>query len=136
MSDKTKEVTKTESQKPLKSEFAGEKTISGKYYIPRTDIVETDKSLIVTMDVPGVNKDNINIRLENNNLEVDAQIDFSPYEKLNPVHTEYNVGHFTRSFTVSNVIDTAKIDANLAEGVLTLTLPKAPEAQPRKIEIR
>ncbi|MDR4503307.1 MAG: Hsp20/alpha crystallin family protein [Candidatus Scalindua sp.] len=136
MSNETKEVTKAENKKPLKTEHAGERTVPGKYYIPKTDIIETDKSLIVTMDVPGVKKENINIRLEANTLEVDAKIDFSPYEKLAPVYTEYNVGHFARRFTVSNIIDTTKIDANLADGVLTLTLPKAPEAQPRKIEIR
>jgi len=135
MSEKTKEVTRTAGQKPAKSEFGGEKTVPGKHYIPDTDIVETGKELIVTMDVPGVKKDNIHIKLENNNLEVDALIDFYPYEKLTPVYTEYNVGHFTRRFTVSNTIDTAKIVANLVDGVLTLTLPKAPEVQPRKIEV-
>lgn len=136
MSNETKEVTKTENKKPLKREHAEERTVQGKYYVPKTDIIETGKSLIVTMDVPGVKKENINIRLETNTLEVDAKIDFSPYENLTPVYTEYNVGHFARRFTVSNIIDTSKIDANLADGVLTLTLPKAPEAQPRKIEIR
>jgi HSP20 family protein len=136
MNTKTKEVAKAENKKPAKTEHAGERTVPGKYYSPQTDIIETDTSLIVTMDVPGVKKENVNIRLENNTLDVDARIDFSPYDKLTPLHAEYNVGHFARTFTVSNIIDTAKIDANLADGVLTLTLPKAPKAQPRKIEIR
>jgi len=135
MDKETKEVAKVENRKPVKTEFEGEKTVSGKYYIPRTDIIETGKSLIVTMDVPGVKKENVNVMLENNILEVDAKIDFSPYKSLNPVYTEYNVGHYTRKFSVSNAIDTEKIDANLADGVLTLTLPKVPEAQPRKIQI-
>ncbi|GJQ48538.1 hypothetical protein KsCSTR_24870 [Candidatus Kuenenia stuttgartiensis] len=135
MSNETKEVATVESQKPEKTEYKGEKTVQGKYYIPMTDIVETDKSLVVTMDVPGVKKENVNVVLENNVLEVDAKIDFTPYEHLNPVYTEYNVGHYTRKFTVSNIIDTGKIDAKLADGVLTLTLPKAPEAQPKKIQI-
>ncbi|GJQ58585.1 MAG: Hsp20/alpha crystallin family protein [Candidatus Scalindua sp. AMX11] len=135
MSDERKEIAKAENKKPEKTECAGERTIPGKYYIPRTDIAETEKNLVVTMDVPGVRKENLNITLENRNLEVDAKIDFSPYEKLDPVYTEYNVGHYTRSFTVSNTIDTKNIDANLTDGVLTLTLPKAPEALPRKIEI-
>ncbi|MFQ5687567.1 MAG: Hsp20/alpha crystallin family protein [Candidatus Scalindua sp.] len=136
MSKETKEITKTENRKPEKTEYSGERTVPGKYYIPKTDIAETEKSLVVTMDVPGVRKENVNITLENNNLEVDAKIDHSPYEKLNPVYTEYNVGHYARRFTVSNIIDTAKIDANLTDGVLTLKLPKAPEALPRKIEIK
>ncbi len=136
MSNETKAVTKSENKKPEKTEYAGERTVQGKYYVPKTDIAETEKNLVVTMDVPGVQKENVNITLENNNLEVDAKIDFSPYEKLDPVYTEYNVGHYTRNFTVSNTIDTKNIDANLSDGVLTLTLPKAPEALPKKIEIR
>ena len=135
MEKETKEVAKVESRKPVKTEFEGEKTVSGKYYIPMTDIIETEKCLVITMDVPGVKRENINVMLENNVLEVDAKIDFTPYADINPVYTEYNVGHYTRKFTVSNAIDTEKIDANLADGVLTLTLPKAPESQPRKIQV-
>jgi HSP20 family protein len=136
MSKETKGLTKTENKKPEKTEYTRERTVPGKYYIPKTDIEETEKSLVVTMDVPGVRKENVNITLENNNLEVDAKIDHSPYENLNPVYTEYNVGHYTRRFTVSNIIDTVEIDANLTDGVLTLTLPKAEKSLPRKIEIK
>jgi HSP20 family protein len=136
MSKETTEMAKTNDKKLEKTENAGERTIKGKYYIPQTDIAETEKSLIVTMDVPGVRKENVNITLENNQLEVDAKIEHTPYENLNPVYTEYSVGHYTRKFTVSNIVDTEKIDANLTDGVLTLTLPKAQEALPRKIEIK
>ncbi|MBC8553511.1 MAG: Hsp20/alpha crystallin family protein [Candidatus Brocadiales bacterium] len=135
MDKKTSEVKKVKDQKVKKSEFTGEKTVAGKYYVPLTDIVETEKSLVVTMDIPGVKKENIHVKLEDNVLEVDGQIDYSPYNDLNPVYTEYNVGHFTRKFSVSNEIDTGNIDANLSDGVLTLTLPKAPEAQPRQIKV-
>jgi HSP20 family protein len=135
MDKKTKEVKKAKDHKVKKSEFIGEKTVAGKYYVPLTDIVETEKSLIVTMDMPGVKKENIHVKLEDNILEVDGQIDYSPYNDLNPVYTEYNVGHFTRKFSVSNEIDAGNINANLSDGVLTLTLPKAPEAQPRHIKV-
>ncbi len=135
MTKKTNQMTKAENNKPEKTEYAGERTIQGKYYVPKTDIAETEKSLIVTMDVPGVRKEKVSITLENNNLDVDAKIDHLPYEDLNPVYTEYNVGHYTRQFTVSNNIDSKGIDANLTDGVLTLTLPKAPEAKPRQIKV-
>ncbi len=135
MVKKTKAAEKTKDQKVKKDEYTGEKTVAGKHYVPLTDIIETEKSLVVTMDMPGVKKDNINVKLEDNILEVDGQIDFSPYNNLNPVYTEYNVGHYTRRFAVSNTIDTGNIDANLSEGVLTLTLPKVPEAQPRQIKV-
>ena len=55
---------------------------------------------------------------------------------MEPLYTEYNVGHFIRSFSLPQVIDQAKIDAALNDGVLTLTLNKVQKAQPRQIEIR
>jgi HSP20 family protein len=87
------------------------------------------------MEVPGVEKKDINIALENDVLRVDGQIDFKKYEGMEPVYTEYNVGHYTRSFTLSNKIEQERIEAQLEDGVLTLTMPKTKEAQPRRISI-
>jgi HSP20 family protein len=113
-----------------------EKTVPGRYYIPYTDIHETDEALTVVMEMPGVEKKDINVSLENDVLRVDGQIDFGKkYEGMEPVYTEYNVGPYTRSFTLSNRIDQEKISAQLEDGVLTLTLPKAKEALPRRISI-
>ena len=80
-------------------------------------------------------RDNVNIALENDVLRVDGQIDFSNYKGMEPVYTEYNVGHYTRGFTLSNKIDQNKISAQLDSGVLTLTLPKAKEALSRRITL-
>src|SRR6267143_1537550 len=77
----------------------------------------------------------LEVNIENDVLRVDARIDFSKYEELEPLYTEYNVGHFTRSFTLSNNIDQQQISAQLDDGVLTLTLKKAKEAVPRRIAI-
>lgn len=112
-----------------------EKTKPGKYYVPNTDIYETDGTLVVVMDMPGVEKKNVDIKLEKNVLSVEGQVDLSKYDNLEPVYTEYNVGHFTRSFSVSSEIDSAKISAKMENGVLTLTLPKAKEAAPRRIDV-
>ena len=112
-----------------------EKTAPGRYYVPYTDIYETDDALSVVMEMPGVERTNLNVALENDVLRVDGQIDFSKYEGMEPVYTEYNVGHYTRSFTLSNKIDREQISALLDDGVLTLTLPKAQETQPRRISI-
>ena len=112
-----------------------EKTVPGRYYVPYTDIHETDDALTVVMEMPGVEKKDINVALENDVLRVDGQIDFAKYEGMEPVYTEYNVGHYTRSFTLSNKIDQGQISAQLEDGVLTLTLPKAKEALQRRISI-
>ena len=113
----------------------GEKTVPARYYMPATDIYETDEALTVVMEVPGVERKDIEVNIENDMLKVEGRIDFSKYEGLEPLYTEYNVGHFSRAFTLSNKVDQQQIGANIEDGVLTLTLPKAKEAQPRRIKI-
>jgi HSP20 family protein len=98
-------------------------------------IFETDEALTVILEMPGVQKDNVNIGLEKDVLRVDGQIDFSNYKEMEPVYTEYNVGHYTRGFSLSNKIDQSKISAQLDSGVLTLTLPKAKDVLPRRINL-
>lgn len=112
-----------------------EKTVPSRYYVPNADIYETDDALVLAMEMPGVERKNLDINLENDVLRVEGRIDFSKYEGLQPVYAEYNVGHFSRAFTLSNRIDQDNIHAELADGVLTLTLRKAKSAQPRRIAI-
>ena len=112
-----------------------EKTIPGRYFVPPADIFETDEALTVIMEMPGVAKDNVSIALENDVLRVDGQVNFSKYEGMEPVYTEYNVGHYARGFTLSGKIDRDKISAQLDDGVLTLTLPKVKDAVPQRISV-
>jgi HSP20 family protein len=90
----------------------------------------------VVMEIPGVEKKDIDINVENNVLRVEGRIDFGKYEGLEPLYTEYNVGHFARGFTLSRKIDQQQISAQLEDGVLRLTLKKAAEAKPRQIAIQ
>ena len=112
-----------------------ETTVPVRYFVPTTDIFETEDALTVVMEVPGVNKEAVDISVENEVLKIEAKIDPSKYEGMEPLYTEYNVGHFARSFTLSNKIDREQISANLEDGVLILTLKKAKEATPRKISV-
>jgi HSP20 family protein len=112
-----------------------EKTVPARYYVPNTDIYETEDALTVVMEVPGVEKKDIDVHLENDVLRVEGRIDFGKYEGFEPLYTEYNVGHFARAFTLSRKIDQQQISAQLDDGVLRLTLKKAPEARPRQITI-
>jgi HSP20 family molecular chaperone IbpA len=135
------EVAMAESQElsvQQKKELASkeEKTVPSRHYVPSTDIYETDQALTLVMEMPGVEKKDVSVQLENDVLRVEGRIDFSKYEGLEPVYAEYNVGHFTRGFTLSDKIDQDGISAELADGVLTLTLNKAKAAMPRRIAIR
>lgn len=113
----------------------GEKTVPARYYMPNTDIRETEDALLVVMEVPGVDRRNIDIKVEEDTLRIEARIDYSKYEGMEPLYTEYNVGHFARQFALSHMIDQQRIGASLNDGVLTLTLKKVQQAQPRRIEI-
>jgi HSP20 family protein len=112
-----------------------EKTVPARYYVPNTDIYETDDAFTVVMEIPGVEKKNLTVHVENDILRVEGRIDFSKYEGVEPVYTEYNVGNFVRAFTLSSKIDQDKVGAQLDDGVLTLTLKKAKQAMPRLIPI-
>jgi HSP20 family protein len=113
-----------------------ESTIPVRAFVPVTDIYETDQALTVVMEMPGVEKANLDIHVENDALNVIGRIDFSKYEKLQPVYTEYNIGHYRRTFSLSpNNVDQEKIKAEMNDGVLTLTLPKAERVKARRITV-
>ncbi len=112
-----------------------EPTEAGKFFSPYTDIHETERAVLVTMEVPGVDKNAIDIRLDKGVLTVKGTIDSAKYESLRPIYSEYNVGNFVRTFTVSTKIDAGAISAKVADGVLTIELPKAKEALARRIAV-
>jgi len=113
-----------------------EKTVPARYYVPNSDIYETDDALTVVMEIPGVEKKDVSVNLESDVLRVEGRIDFSKYEGFEPVYSEYNVGHYARAFTLSDKIDQDGISAELEDGVLTLTLKKSKQALPKRIAIK
>jgi HSP20 family molecular chaperone IbpA len=128
----SQELAVREKQELAKKE---EKTTPGRYFVPVVDIFETGEALTVSLEMPGVERKNVSVHLEDDVLRIDGQIDFSKYEGLDPVYTEYNIGHYSRSFAISEKVDRDRISAQLDDGVLTLTLPKAKEAMSRRIAI-
>ena len=112
-----------------------ESTIPSRQFMPVTDIFETDQALTLILEMPGVKKESVDVQVENDVLTISGRIDFSKYEGLQPVYTEYNVGDYARSFQISSKLDQAKIKAQLKDGVMTLLLPKAEKAKPRKIAV-
>ena len=112
-----------------------EGTTPARVFLPSTDIYETDQGLTVVMEMPGVDKGNVDVGLENGVLTVEGRIDFGKYQDLQPVYSEYNIGNYRRSFSLPETVDQEKIAAEMKDGVLKLTLPKAEKAKPRKIAI-
>ena len=113
-----------------------EATIPARVFVPTADIYETEGALTVVMEMPGVDKGNVDISVHDGTLKVEGRLDFSKYEGLQPVYTEYNIGHYVRSFSLSSKIDQNKIGAEMKDGVLSLVLPKVEEAKPRTIQVK
>jgi HSP20 family molecular chaperone IbpA len=103
------------------------------YITPPVDIYETPEDLVVMADLPGVAKEDLEVRIDNNLLTIRGRSHhIAPWT---PVYQEYALLPFFRKFELSEKIDTEKISAELKHGVLFLHLPKAAEAKPRKIEV-
>jgi HSP20 family molecular chaperone IbpA len=113
-----------------------EQTRSGLVFTPNVDIYETEKDIILMADMPGVKTKDLTIDLRDDTLTLSGDIE--PFENPDEqdMIIEYEVGKFYRQFTLSEVIDQSKIDANLNDGVLRLVLPKVEKAKPRRIEVK
>ena len=112
-----------------------ESTIPVRDFLPVTDIFETDQALTVVLEMPGVSKESVEVGVENDVLTIAGRIDSSKYEGLQPLYTEYNIGNYSRSFQISSKIEQEGIKAELKDGVMTLVLPKAEKAMPRRISV-
>ena len=112
-----------------------ETTTPARVFVPVTDIFETPEALTVVLEMPGVDRNSVEASVENDVLTIEGRIDFTKYEAMRPVYTEYNVGYYARSFEISHRIDQSKINAEIKDGVVTIVLPKAEQAKPRKIQV-
>jgi HSP20 family protein len=113
-----------------------ERTRPGLVFTPAVDIFETDKEITLLADMPGVKAGDLNIDLHENVLTLDGDVKSPEGADEVDVIREYRIGKYYRQFTLSQVIDQAKIDAKLKDGVLRLRLPKVEAAMPRKITVK
>ena len=103
---------------------------------PPVDVVEDSTGITLYADLPGVSKDKLHLQVESDTLTIDAESNLSVPEGLQSSHTEVGLARFHRVFTLSKELDTEKVSAELAAGVLTLRIPKVAQAQPRRIDIK
>lgn len=113
-----------------------EQTTPGLVFTPAVDIFETDKTITLLADMPGVLADDLIIDLRDNTLTFSADTTPAASSDEKELLMEYETGKYYRQFTLGEMIDQANIDAKLNDGVLRLTLPKVEKATPRKIVVK
>lgn len=104
--------------------------------LPRVDVFENKDGILLLADMPGVPKDKLELRVENDTLLIEGEITPDTPEKMEPVYAEVRLSRYRRAFSLSSELDTSRIDAQLRDGVLNLRIPKHAHAQPRKIEVK
>ena len=131
MADKSKDILKKEAEMT----DVAERTRAAKIYNPDVDIIEGKDKIIVIADIPGVNEKSVDITLDENVLTIYGKVDWNVPEKMKLTHAEYGVGDYQRIFTISGEINRDKIQANVKDGVLRLTMPKNDAPKMRKISV-
>jgi HSP20 family molecular chaperone IbpA len=112
-----------------------ERTRMGKVFTPAVDIYETPDSVVLVADMPGVDESSVDVTLEKNVLTIYGQVEAQYPAGHSLAYSEYRIGDYQRSFTISNAINWEKISGTVRNGVLRLTLPKAGPAKTRKINV-
>jgi HSP20 family molecular chaperone IbpA len=113
----------------------GESAEEQQTLLPRVDVFENKDGILLVADMPGVPKDKLELRVENDTLLIEGEIAPDTPENMEPVYAEVRLSRYRRAFSLSSELDTSRIDAQLRDGVLNLRIPKQAHAQPRKIEV-
>jgi HSP20 family protein len=103
---------------------------------PPVDIWEDKDGITLCADMPGVSKERLNLRIDGNNLIVEGQLQFELPENAEALYADVRSSLYRRSFSLSRELESAKIEASLKDGVLTVRIPKRAELRPRRIEIQ
>lgn len=134
MADIGSKALQAKEKKEVKS--AAEHTKPGPIFTPAVDIFETDEQITVLADMPGVKANDLTIDLRDNILTLSGEAAHPEGENEVYMVREYETGTYLRQFSISEVIDQSKIDAEMKDGVLRLILPKVEPAKPRKIAVK
>ena len=107
-----------------------------RYVVPPVDVFENDASITLLADLPGVAREQLHVRVDGDTLLLEATAATAGPENMELVYGEAQVPNYRRQFTLSRELDTGRIEAQLRDGVLRLTIPKAEEARPRRIQVQ
>ncbi len=129
---KEKELVKVQDQKSWEASFENETWIA-----PLVDIVETDDNFVLVAYMPGVSKENAQVKLEDSNIVLMGRLDrYNELKNARYIVKEQEFGNYYRKFNLSDSIDETKIEAEMKDGILTVVLPKHERVKPKTIEIK
>jgi HSP20 family molecular chaperone IbpA len=104
--------------------------------MPPVDVIEDSTGITLRADLPGVPKDKLKLQVEAGTLTIEGEVSIPMPQSMEATHVEIGVPRFRRVFTLSKELDTGKVSAEFKHGVLSLRIPKAEHAQPRRIDIK
>jgi HSP20 family protein len=114
----------------------GKDQLASGTFVPAVDVYEDEHSVVLKLEVPGINEEDLKVSLENNTLTITGERKFEKEEKEENFHRiERRYGSFTRTFRLPNAVDSEKVEAGYDKGILKVTLAKKAEAKPRQIKV-
>jgi HSP20 family molecular chaperone IbpA len=133
MTERSKAMTNQQVTRPKDAAAAAREEPA---LLPPVDVIEDSTGITLYADLPGVPKDRLNVRVEGETLQIDAELVLAVPEGMEASHAEVQRTRFRRAFTLSRELDPDKVSAEFSQGVLRLRIPKAEHAQPRRIEVQ
>lgn len=106
------------------------------FVVPPVDVFENESGITLLADLPGVSKDRLGVRVDGDNLMIEASATTVEPSRMELIYGEAQYASYRRQFTLSRELDASRVEASLKDGVLKLTIPKLEEAKPRRIEVR
>lgn len=132
MANNPKDLQKREARQPVEAERVQKPPV----FTPAADVFETQAGAVLLVDLPGCDEGSVNVTVEEGVLTITAHPKHEEFPNHELTYSEYRTGDFERSFSVSELIDTGKIEATVKDGVLRLNLPKVEAAKPKKIAVK
>lgn len=130
------ELQKTTPTPPTTTSTSADKGADSRALLPRVDVFEDDRGITLLADLPGVPRDQLDIKVDGDTLTIEGAVATATPSGLQPAYVELRVPRYRRAFTLSRELDAGHIEANLKDGVLNLRIPKQAHAQPRRVNVQ